>query len=352
MISLLLFLGLSAPGVCLAADEGPVEPSGKMGPKEEMGDVDPSMSEEALAEARLHFKNGVGLIQEVPPNYQDAYYQFQLALQKSGGSWKVRGNLGFCALKLERDGEALVHYREYLEQGGDAIDPEEREDIESELLLLQGNLAKVKLTSTKPDALIQVERPGSSVPVQPYELEEGRAELGLRAGAFKITATSGGEKRVWEPVLTPGQELEHTFDFAPIETEQPAPVQAAPTTGAEPAPTRTSPLRLLGYGTAGVGLLALGSGAVLGALSNTKESQAQEGCFEKICPSSGASKKESAESLSAAANILFIAGGVLAATGVTLVVVGAPKKDEGTARLELSPGLGPQGGALFARGAF
>src|ERR1041384_2551839 len=60
-------------------------------------------------EAKLYFKNGVELIQQSPPNYQDAYYQFKLAYEKSG-SWKVLGNLGLCALKLERDGEALPAY--------------------------------------------------------------------------------------------------------------------------------------------------------------------------------------------------------------------------------------------------
>jgi len=62
--------------------------------------------EKISEEAKLYFQNGVELVQNQPPNYQDAYYQFKLAWDRSH-SWKVLGNWGLCALKLERDGEAI-----------------------------------------------------------------------------------------------------------------------------------------------------------------------------------------------------------------------------------------------------
>lgn len=323
----------------------------KMAPKEDIGDLDESMSQETLAEARLHFKNGVSLLQSEPPNYQDAYYQFQFALAKSGGSWKVRGNLGFCALKLERDGEALEHYGEYLREGGDAIDPEERKDIVSELLLLRGNLATVSISSSDPSAQITVERSGSTAPVQAYELTDGSAQLGLRAGDFTITAKNGSEKREWKQVLTPGQEAEFHFDFDSPESG-PFPAETAGGARTETPRRKTSTQGTIGYATAGVGLLALGGGAVAGLLAKSNESKAKEGCSGKICPSSGASQRDSARSLATTANVLFIAGGVLAATGVTLVVLDGSETKKEAARLELTPGFGPGGGALFARGSF
>lgn len=336
--------------VTSVAPAGENAAAGKMGTTEDMGDLDESVSEDTLAEARLHFKNGVSLLQAESPNYQDAYYQFQLALEKSGGSWKVRGNLGFCALKLERDGEALEHYGEYLREGGEAIDPEERKDIVSELLLLQGNLATVTITSSDPTAQITAERSGSTVPVQAYELTEGKAKLGLRAGDFTITATSGSEKREWKHVLTPGQEAKFHFDFTP----EPRPATSSEETPGDGvnATQEPSTLRTIGYASAGLGLLALGGGTVTGIVAKSNESKAKEDCNGKICPSSGASKRDSAENLAKTANVLFIAGGVLAATGVTLVIVGAPGPSKDAARLELTPGIGLGGGALFARGSF
>src|SRR3954469_10121374 len=105
----------------------------------------PVRADDAIPEeAKLYFKNGVELIQSQPPNYQDAYYQFKLAWEKSK-SWKVLSNWGLCALKLERDGEAIWAYTEYLKQKD--IDPDERKDLERDLLLLNGNAASVSLSS-------------------------------------------------------------------------------------------------------------------------------------------------------------------------------------------------------------
>src|SRR5688500_17150441 len=80
--------------------------------------------------AKRYFQNGVDLITAAQPNYQDAYYQFQLAYQESNSSWKVLGNLGLCALKLERDQEAVTYYEQYLQKGGSDIAAEERHAIE------------------------------------------------------------------------------------------------------------------------------------------------------------------------------------------------------------------------------
>jgi len=101
-------------------------------------------------EAKAYFKNGVELIQEQPPNYQDAYYQFRLAYDKSK-SWKVLGNLGLCSFKLERDGEAIQYYTEYLKGGGNDIDPDERAALQRDLLVLNGNSAGITLTSASAD---------------------------------------------------------------------------------------------------------------------------------------------------------------------------------------------------------
>src|SRR5262245_6642638 len=85
--------------------------------------------EQISEEARAYFRNGVELLQATPPNYQDAYYQFKLAFDKSN-SWKVLGNMGLCAVNLERDGEALRYYDDYLKRGGKDINKEERAAIE------------------------------------------------------------------------------------------------------------------------------------------------------------------------------------------------------------------------------
>lgn len=98
-------------------------------------------------------------------------------------------------------------------------------------------------------------------------------------------------------------------------------------------------------------MLALGGGLVTGMMAKSKEDSAKEGCIGTICPTAGNSSKDSAESLAGTANILFIAGGVLAATGITLILVGGDSEEE-TATLQLAPSPTPGGGGLFAWGTF
>lgn len=331
------------------ANDGP-----KMSTSTEMGEVK-TASEADLATARLHFSNGVSLLREIPPNYQDAWQQFRLALEKSGGSWKVRGNLGYCALKLERDGEALEHYRHYLQAGGAELDPKERSDIEQELLLLEGNMAWVTISSSDPDAEIAVSRRGSSAPTQAYSLSRGEAKLGLRAGDFMITAKSGARTLKWEPLLTPGKKASFHFDFGETETaaarrDESLVVKPA---ASEEQRARPTTLRLVGYGALGAGVLAAGGGVIAGVVAKNKEKAAQENCVNKICPEDDLPKKESAQTLALTANILYITGGVLAATGVTLVILDVKAKQNEVARtLHLSPGIAAGGGALFLSGSY
>lgn len=351
LVGTLLFCGLFWSQASFA-QEATAE---AMGTSEEMGEAQGSVSEEDLAAARLHFSNGVELLQAEPPNFQDAYYQFLSALQKSGGSWKVQGNLGYCSLKLERDGEALVHYREYLAKGGDEVAAGERDAIEKELLLIEGNMATVLISSSDPKAQITVQRKNSSVSAQAYELSDQEVSLGLRSGEFVITARNDNKTLTWQPILTPGKEFSHHFDFVESNAATAAPAEGSNEgqAGAQPE-SGTSPLRTWGYVTGGVGILTLGGGLVAGLLSQSKEEKAKEGCVGTICPSAGESSKNSAQTLATTANILLISGGVLAAAGITMVIVGGKSKNESAshASLHLTPGVQLGGGALFAAGTF
>src|SRR6478609_5580337 len=199
-------------------------------------------------EAKAYFKNGVELIQDQPPNYQDAYYQFRLAYEKSK-SWKVLGNLGLCSFKLERDGEAISYYTDYLKGGGNDIDPEERSALERDLLVLNGNSASVTLGSSILDVDVTDSRAGSAAPPQSYRIEGGKLALRLRAGTHTLTASHAGKTLRWEVALSPGRNEAHDFDFSePVAAAVPPSTTAAaaatppPSAPPEPAP-RGSALR-------------------------------------------------------------------------------------------------------------
>src|SRR5579871_4921957 len=64
-------------------------------------------------EARNHFAAGVALLQDPKaPRYEEAYREFKAAYAASPSS-KILGNLGLCAMKIERDEEAISAYETY-----------------------------------------------------------------------------------------------------------------------------------------------------------------------------------------------------------------------------------------------
>lgn len=330
--------------------------------------ADPRTSEEAS----LYFSNGVELLQNDPPNYQDAYHQFRRAYEVSK-SWKALGNLGLCAFKLERDGEALDHYTEYLRRGGKEIDPGERAALQKEMLLITSNSAVVELSSSEPNVQLLDSRSGSSAPAQAYKLTQDKLTLRLRAGVHTLTATDRSGRRVsWEVALSPNEELAHTFDFSKPEAPSTAPSPAPSGPGTpnfnQPAaaPTRTGgTVRIAGFVVAGVGAATLIGGGVAGMLSSQKEKEATDAaraanCGERDCPSAAPlasinEDQESAASLARTANVLFIAGGVVAAGGIGMIVFGGPTEttSEGAAlQLTITPVVGLGGGGFFASGRF
>jgi hypothetical protein len=330
-----------------------------------LGVASPAAAEDAISEeAKLYFRNGVELIQSSPPNYQDAYYQFKLAYDKSK-SWKVLGNLGLCAFKLERDGEALDAYNEYLKSGGAEIDPEERKQLERDVLLITGNSAAVSLVSSVSDVEVIDARAGTAVPPQTYKFQGTGLALRLRAGTHTLTATTpDGKQEKWEVNLSPGKTVEHNFSFGQAATAAAAaPVAGAP---AEPTPDPVdqgesggSGLRTVGFITAGVGAAALIGGVVTGIMAKGKESDATDQCSaDKVCPTAAEADFDSASSLATTSTVLYIGGGVLAAAGVGMIVFGGGGGKESAPaaarapRLELSPYVGATGAGVFARGSF
>lgn len=308
--------------------------------------------DKTLAEARLHFENGLSLLQASPPNYQDAHQQFLLAYEKSGKRWSVLGNLALCALNLERDGEALAYYEAYLEQGGTEIDPDERAAIEREVLLIKGNMATVDLTSSEPGTRVSVRREGSSAPAQLYSVGADGAKLGLRAGQLQITATAGDKTETWSVVLSAGDAKSHAFAFAP----PPAAATTSASTPATPQPEPDrgpSPVRTAGFITGGVGVAALIGGVVTGIMTTQKDSDARAQCIGDICPEAAEADFQAAADMALVTNILLIGGGVLTATGVTLVIVGGKKPSRETARqVFIEPHVSPFFAGFSAHGTF
>lgn len=140
-------------------------------------------------------------------------------------------------------------------------------------------------------------------------------------------------------------------------TPQPAGAATSGVDFAAPAaaePKAQVPWRTIGLIVGGVGIVGLGVGSAFGlhAKSLDKDSRSNGDCDASGCNATGLQRNKDARSAGNVSTVLFVAGGVLVATGVTLFIVGGNKKSEASASLAVSPLLPAGGGGVALHGGF
>lgn len=226
--------------------------------------ADEEPSPEAKAEAKLHFTAGVNLLRDPEKaRYDEAYSEFKQAYELVK-SPSILGNIGLCALKLERDGEALDAYTRYLSEVP-GLDAEERAQTERDLVTLRAQIAKVTLQTQPDGALIHDARitgRGESI-TNVYGPLRGPTELGLRRGHHIIRARfPDGRELAWELDIKGGES--HVFDQPPLPVGPPTGAdRVAPPVTTRPVPSSVyigaATTAAFTIGTIVVGTLALGA---------------------------------------------------------------------------------------------
>jgi hypothetical protein len=213
-------------------------------------------------EARTHFAAGVALLQDPKaPRYEEAYREFKTAYAASP-SYKILGNLGLCAMKIERDSEAIQAYETYLKDAGTDVTSEQRAQVRRDLLTLKAGVLEVTVSSDPPGASIV----DSRTPVEGPDVRNSYGSiltpttLGLRHGHHVITARLQGYlDQQWEFDASESTAPPHTFTMI-----KPA-VADRPTIRERPVPT--------GAYVAGGATIALAlGGAFFGALALQRHS--------------------------------------------------------------------------------
>ncbi len=213
-------------------------------------------------EARTHFAAGVALLQDPKaPRYEEAYREFKSAYAASP-SYKILGNLGLCAMKIERDSEAIQAYETYLKDAGTDVTSEQRAQVQRDLLTLKAGVLEVTVSSDPPGASIV----DSRTPVEGPDVRNSYGSiltpttLGLRHGHHVITARLQGYlDQQWEFDASESTAPPHTFAMI-----KPA-VADRPTIRERPVPT--------GAYVAGGATIALAlGGAFFGALALQRHS--------------------------------------------------------------------------------
>lgn len=179
-----------------------------------LAQTEPAEEVEITEKARAHFRAGVNLLQDPDgPQYDEAYQQFQAAYAESP-SWKVLGNIGLCAMKLERYDEAIEAFRQYLERGGEEIGEAEREQYQRDIETLSASVATLKLRGTPRSKITDVRKATSGRDIRNFYVipESGELEIGVRPGQHSFTVNSpDGTTDSWEVLVKGASSHEHSF---------------------------------------------------------------------------------------------------------------------------------------------
>ena len=267
-------------------------------------------------EARAHFTAGVNLLKDPDgPRYEEAYREFRVAYASSP-SFKILGNLGLCAMKLERDQEAITAYEKYLEEGKDQLDASAVQQVQTDLQTLKAGVAWITVSSTPPGAqVIDVRLPvrGERI-TNAYGPITQSTKIGVHQGTHQVTARLAGYPDVvWEFDTSGTREIpEHVFEFkaaavaqpiGPVEDNRPRTVM----TSERPVPTG------VWIGAAATGALAVGT-IVVGVLATSKHSDYQT-ANDGRDPGKATSLKDSGQTLNLVTDVML--AGTVVAAGVT-----------------------------------
>jgi hypothetical protein len=340
-LALLSIVALAYPTVAFAEGEAAAGAPAATGRNKS-----PPISEEA----KRHFQAGVTLLQDPEgERVEDAYREFKTAYDISG-SPKILGNIGFCAMRLERDSEAIEAYSTYLREVSD-IDPEERAQITRDLQTLAVGVVRLTLEVDKPGVQIVDERvPVRGVPVtNAYgPVDKGTIDVGVRPGHHVFRAKlAGHEDAVWEIEAYAASREKHAFRMKPI-------VVTAEGAGSD---ARKS-TNIVPWVVAGTGAAMLIAGTVTGVVALGKTNDIEKACPNDQCPKGYdlGGERSSTRTFVRLTDVLLVGGGVLVLGGVTWGLLSSRGGDErGTARRaapRADVACGPSGCAATLTGAF
>lgn len=273
----------------------------------------PASAQEISDQAKRHFSAGVALLQDPEgEKVEEAYRQFKTAYDLSA-SPKILGNMGFCAMRLERDGEAIDYYTRYLREVAD-IDPEERAQIVRDLQTITVGVTRVSIEVNAPDVTIIDERTpvrGAKVTNTYGPLKGSKIDIGIRSGHHVMIAKANGRQdAVWELEAYAGGKESHAFVLPEVRTSTEG---SAPAVVKDDRPSAVGPIILLATG----GAMLVGGG-ITGLIALNKTSDIEEQCPGDRCPPSFdlRGERSSARTFVSVTDLLLLVGTVAVLGGL------------------------------------
>jgi tetratricopeptide (TPR) repeat protein len=310
--------------------------------------AEPGRAEEPRAAAADHYARGIELASQ--GLYAGALEQFNGAYTASP-HFAVLYNIGQAQMALGRPLEAIEALTKYLRDGAEQVPLSRREQVQAQIGLMESRLAELSITADRVGAIVRVDgRDVGSTPLfQPVR---------LAAGVHTVTAAlPNGPQLTREVPLRESERhsVELTFGIAPQpDVRTPAATVEAPETSSPAGPLLLSPppvppaepwyfrgrtMRRMAYVLTGVGVLSATAavGVYLANRGQYDDWKTGNAALQNDAPGSAAYMAQATANNARASSLdnanhaivgLSIAGGVLAAAGVTLFFVDRQHRHE------------------------
>ncbi len=313
--------------------------------------------------ASKHFNAGVAYIDDPSGSkWEEAYREF-LAAYADTPSWKLKNNIGLCALTLERDGEAVAAYTEYLAGGGEPdLSPKARKQIEKDIATLSASLVAVKIETEPVELTIVDERKNAKgiLVINNYEIKGGRALLGIHPGHHRIKAeVNGYVAEEWLVDAPPASSHMHVFKLVPAKKTEPEGVPSAPPIAAsKPDPSVTEPPKpappktptAVYVGAIATGVFVAGA-TVTGLMTLSKEKD-----YKDAADSTEAAHLATSGNRLALLTDIELGAAILSAGVTAYFYLSAPKQTQAQlasrSQLRLTPKASPNSTGLAISGSF
>jgi hypothetical protein len=274
---------------------------------------------------------------------------YQALRVPSLGLWSARA--------LEKTGKLVAAAERYLEV--QRLDPGTGDAAVQRQAQADAGTEHVALVPRIPNVVIEVEgAPPNEVKLTANGTSVPSSLIGVKRpvdpGAVTLEALHGGRTAREEVTLSEGETKTVVLRFGASAAAAPAAAVPAAATGAPPPPAKEdrpaeepssgSGTRTLGFVAIGVGAAGIVAGAVTGGLAMAGRDSI-DGCEGTRCPVSERDEVGTYNDLRTISSVCFIGGGVLAATGIVLVIAAPKSAGPSAARRGPSLSVAPWVGA-------
>jgi hypothetical protein len=267
-----------------------------------------------------HFKKGVELYNEA--DFRSAVVEFRRAYELSK-NYKVLYNLAQTEYQLTNYVAALSYFEKYLAEGGSALDPTRRQEVEAEIPMVKSRIATVTIRTNVTGAAISVDdQSAGAAPLSgPLLMNPGSHRIVLRLSGY-VDAVRGIEVGGGE------------YETVEVELSQ-LPVADAAPTGPKPQPSWTP--AIIGWSATGVFAV---TALVLGL-----SAQSESDTLRELKAHPNVSSKELSDADSKVRTVALLTdialGATLASAGIaTYFTVHRPSSSTSTGAVRVVPTLG------------